>query len=250
MERCCFPFSCFPWRGVENKENVENRKTRKTGESVVMRIREKALPLQIYQITIEMNQNEINALAASVQAEARKVIDESGIVAVWQSAGCRVNLVGSVRMGLLISNRDIDLHVYSRDITEESTFAIGAKMAALPGVTELTAINGLHTDEHCMAWHVKYQAKSGEVWKFDIIHIEEASTYDGYFERMADRIVEVMTPRQRDIILRLKSETPSEETIRGVEYYEAVLADGVESMAALREWLVTHRSKPPYYWIP
>ena len=197
-----------------------------------------------------MNQNEINALALSVQSEAHNVLATSSIASVWREAGCKVNLVGSLRMGLLISHRDIDLHVYSRNITEESTFAIAAKIASLPGVVDLKAINGLRTDECCMAWHVNYVAENGTEWKFDIIHIEEGSTYDGYFERMADRIVEVMTPQQRDTILRLKYETPGGETIRGVEYYEAVIADGVDSLSGLREWIITHRSKPPYYWIP
>lgn len=206
--------------------------------------------MQIYLIAIMMNQNEINKLALANQAQARKVLAESGIRDVWEDVGCRVNLIGSLRMGLLASHRDIDLHVYSANITEESTFAIAAKMSALPGVTEITSINGLHTDEHCMAWHVKYNCADGETWKFDIIHIEAGSKYDGYFEHMADRILEVMTPSQRDTILRLKFETPTDEIIHGVEYYEAVIAGGITTLADIRGWLIPHRSRPSYYWIP
>lgn len=197
-----------------------------------------------------MNQREINDLATANQEKARKVLATSGIPEVWEKAGCRVNLIGSLRMGLLASHRDIDLHVYSAGITEESTFAIAAKMSALQGVTEITSINGLHTDERCMAWHVKYKAADGEIWKFDIIHIEAETKYDGYFERMAERIMAVMTPRQRDTILRLKFETLDDEIIHGVEYYEAVIADGITTLDGLRHWLTAHRSRPPYYWIP
>ncbi|MDE6484401.1 MAG: phosphoglycerate mutase family protein [Duncaniella sp.] len=197
-----------------------------------------------------MNQKEINDRALACQQEARRVLAESGIAEVWEKAGCRVNLVGSLRMGLLAAHRDIDLHVYSSGITEQSSFAIAAAMSAIEGVIEITSINGLHTSEHCMAWHVKYKASSGETWQFDIIHIETGTEYDGYFERMADRIVQVMTPSQRDTILRLKFATPPGETIHGVEYYEAIIADGVTTLADLRRWVTAHRAKPPYYWMP
>ena len=67
---------------------------------------------------------------------------------------------------------------------------------------------------------------------------------------MADRIQEIMTEEQRNTILRLKYETPEDEKIRGVEYYEAVIADGVDTLEQLRIWLIAHRKKPNYYWIP
>ena len=197
-----------------------------------------------------MNQKEINALAAAKQREALKVYAESGIPEIWETAGCMVNIIGSLKMGLLITHNDIDLHVYSKNITEESTFRIASGMSALPGVVDMTCINGLHTDEHCMAWHVKYRADDGEIWKFDIIHIEEGSQYDGFFENMAKRISETLTERQRETILRLKFETPQNEEIHGVEYYEGVIADNVNTIDELRKWVVAHRKKPPYYWIP
>lgn len=196
-----------------------------------------------------MNQTKLNDLARKNQEEAYRVLEESSIRDVWESSGCRVNVIGSLRIGLLASHKDIDLHVYSSGITEASTFAIAAKMAALPGVMEMTCINGLHTDEHCMAWHVKY--KSGtDIWKFDIIHIEAGTEYDGFFERMAERIISVMTPLQRDTILHLKFTTPEDEEIHGVEYYEAVIEYGISNLDDLREWVIAHRKKPPYYWIP
>lgn len=111
-------------------------------------------------------------------------------------------------------------------------------------------LGGLHTDEHCIAWHVFYKADDGEIWQFDIIHIEEETEYDGYFERMADRIVEVMTQEQRDLILQLKFETPEGKDYHGVEYYEAVIADGITTMAEFEKWVTEHRKKDSNYWIP
>ncbi len=197
-----------------------------------------------------MTQNEINALASTAQQRAREVLDESGIAGIWQRAGCRVNLVGSMRMGLLAAHRDIDLHIYSRGITEESSFAIAAHIAAQPGVVELKCINGLHTDEHCMAWHAIYSGSEGERWQFDMIHIEEGTEYDGFFERMADRIAAVMTEDQRNAILRLKFEASDSHDFHGVEYYEAVIAHGITTVDGLSKWVADHRKQKPYYWIP
>ena len=78
-----------------------------------------------------MNQEEIFNLCFANQERAKRVLMESGIADVWEQSGCRVNLVGSLRMGLLASHKDIDLHVYSKGITEESSFAIMAQIAKL-----------------------------------------------------------------------------------------------------------------------
>lgn len=198
----------------------------------------------------KMDQKEINSLACLRREEGMRVLAESRIAEIWEQAGCRVSIVGSLRMGLLISHRDIDLHVYSSGITAGGSFAIMAKIADNPRVTEIRCINGLGTDEHCIAWHLYYKADDGEMWKFDIIHIEAGSRYDGYFERMADRIVAAMTDEHRDIILRLKSDAEEDCDIHGVEYYEAVIAYGIHSAESLRRWVADHRKKPPYYWIP
>lgn len=197
-----------------------------------------------------MDNGEIRGLAQANQAEARKVLKESRIAEVWENAGCRVNLVGSLRMGLLASHRDIDLHVYSEGITTAESFSIMAKIAENPNVLDIKCINGLHTDEHCISWHINYRASDGVVWKFDIIHIEGGTEYDGYFERMADRIMEVITPEQRDLILKLKFETPEGCDFHGVEYYEAVIAGGIQNFQELEKWVALHRQKPQYYWIP
>ncbi len=185
-----------------------------------------------------------------MQARAREVLAELGIVGILEDAGLRVNLIGSLEMGLLAAHRDIDLHVYSPGVTTEFSFAVMAKVARDQRVTEIKCINGLHTDERCIAWHVLYKAADGETWQFDIIHIEAGSRYDGYFERMARRICDVMTEKQRDTILRLKFETSETCDYHGVEYYEAVIADGVEDAAQLADWVNIHRQKPPYYWVP
>lgn len=196
-----------------------------------------------------MNKQNIIDLAIANQRKAHRVLKESTIADIWENNGCRVNIIGSLRMGLLASHRDIDLHVYSSMVTEESSFAIAAQIAKIPGVEEIKCINGLHTEEHCISWHILFKYEE-ELWQFDVIHIEEGTKYDGYFEKMADRIVEVMTPAQKETILRLKFETPPDKDYHGVEYYEAVIADGITDMSEFEDWIISHRRKPEYYWIP
>lgn len=181
---------------------------------------------------------------------AMEVLEASGVKSVWEQAGAEVRLVGSLRMGLIAKHRDIDLHVYSTGITEESSFAIASQMAKNPDIVEIKCLNGLHTDEHCIAWHLQYKMSDDEIWQIDIIHIEKGSQFDGYFEKMADRIVERLTPEVKERILSMKYNTPDDEEIHGVEYYEAVIADGVTNLQELKEWLKTRRSIPAYYWMP
>jgi len=188
--------------------------------------------------------------AEEAAKRAYEVLEESRVASIWEGAGAEVRLVGSLKMGLLAKHRDIDLHVYSAGITEEQSFAVAAQMAKNPKVAEIKCLNGLNTDEHCIAWHLQYKMQEHEIWQIDIIHIEKGSLYDGYFELMAERIMSRLTPEIKNAILAMKYETPDNEEIHGVEYYEAVIADGIRSIADLREWLKIRRAKPFYYWMP
>ncbi len=181
---------------------------------------------------------------------ALRVLDESGIKDIWEQAGCRVNIVGSLKMNLMAKHKDIDLHVYSSQISAESSLAIVSQIAKLSRVKEIKCINGLNTDERCMAWHILYESENDGIWQFDIIHILEGSRYDGYFEDMANRITDILNDEKRETILMLKFETPLDKDYKGVEYYEAVIADNVRNMDEFEKWVVLHRSKPPYYWMP
>ena len=87
-----------------------------------------------------MNQEEIFNLSFANQERAKRVLMSSDIANVWEQNGCRVNLIGSLRMGLLASHKDIDFHVYSKDITEESSFAIAAQIAKLPMFLKLSVL--------------------------------------------------------------------------------------------------------------
>lgn len=83
-----------------------------------------------------------------------------------------------------------------------------------------------------------------------MIHIREGSRYDGYFERVAERISAVMTDEMKLAILTLKNETPDMEKIMGVEYYQAVIRDGVRSYPEFEEWRRFHPVTGVVEWIP
>lgn len=105
--------------------------------------------------------------------------------------------------------------------------------------------------KRCIAWHLNYRCADGEVWKFDIIHIEAGTRYDGFFEQMAERIKSRLSPELRDVILELKYSTPDDMKISGVEYYEAVIDNNVRTLPELYEWLDRHRAMENRgYWMP
>ena len=195
---------------------------------------------------------EIKQISAQFQDKAKQILKESKFIENLERNGLKVNLIGSLRMGLMVNHRDIDLHIYSQDITIESSFQVISKLAANPNVREALFINGLNTDEHCVEWHLKYRDDENKIWQIDIIHIEEGSRYDGYFEKMADRISEIMTTSQKDTILKLKylSSLDNEMQIHGVEIYEAVIDKGIEDFEELKEWVKKRRMKDSYFWTP
>ena len=51
-------------------------------------------------------------------------------------------------------------------------------------------------------------------------------------------------------ILTLKNETPDMEKIMGVEYYQAVIRDGVRSYPEFEEWRRFHPVTGMVEWIP
>lgn len=189
-------------------------------------------------------------LAEKNQKRAWNVLRELNLIEFWESRGCRANLIGSLKMGLLVKHLDIDIHVYSRNLTEEKSFAIVSQLAKNQGIKEIRCINGLFTEEHCIAWHLTYEDERKELWQIDIIHIEEGTQYDGFFEKMAERINDKLTQKQKDTILRLKYETPDEEEIHGVEYYQAVMEYDVDTLEKLRQWVKQYRNPDGLYWMP
>lgn len=189
-------------------------------------------------------------LAKRNQQKAWEIIEDTRIVRIWEGIGAKVNLVGSLRTELLMKHRDIDFHIYTSPLDLSASFRAMAELAENTSVKKIEYTNLLHTAEACIEWHAWYQDMEGELWQMDMIHIQEGSRYDGYFERVAERISAVLTDEMRLAILKLKYETPDTEKIMGVEYYQAVIQDGVRSYPEFEEWRRLHPAVGVVEWMP
>ncbi len=197
------------------------------------------------------NTQEILTLAAANQRRAGEILDELRLRELWQEAGARAEVVGSLRSGLLCRHLDIDLHVYTpAPLRVEESFAVMARIARNPRIRRIEYANLLDAEDCCLEWHAQYEDRDGRVWQIDMIHMEEGSPWAGYFERVADRIAAVLTAETREAILRLKYETPEGEKIPGIVYYRAVLEGGVRDAAAFENWLENHPAEGIMKWIP
>lgn len=193
---------------------------------------------------------EILELAARNRQRAWEIIRQTGVFEAWHSIGAEVHPVGSLNMGLLVKHRDIDLHVYTDRLIAAESFRAMGQLAEREGIRQLTFRNLAATDEACFEWHALYADAAGEEWTMDMIQILRGSRYDGYFERVAERIAAVLTDQTREAILRLKYETPDTEQIMGIEYYQAVLRDGVRSYDEFMEWRRRHSPAGIIEWMP
>lgn len=189
-------------------------------------------------------------LAIWNQRRAWAVVENTRVIPIWESIGAQVNLVGSLRTGLLMKHRDIDFHIYTSPFSLSDSFQAMMKLAENKSVIKIEHVNSLDTEEACMEWHAWYRDEENELWQIDMIHILKESRYDGYFEKFADRLSAVLTDETKLAILRLKYETPETEKIMGVEYYQAVVRDGIRTYADFMAWRQQHPTTGIVEWMP
>lgn len=188
--------------------------------------------------------------AREAQRRAREIIRDTNVEQIWRESGAEIRLVGSLSMGLLMNHRDIDFHIYSSPVTVAGSFGAMTRLAEHPAIERIEYANLLRTPEACIEWHAWYRDRDERLWQLDMIHIEKGSRYDGYFERMAERISAALTDTTRETILRLKYQTPPSEKIMGIEYYRAVLAGGVRSYPEFERWREKHPVSGIVEWMP
>ena len=189
-------------------------------------------------------------IALANRQKAHEIITSANIYKIWESVGAEVHLVGSLSMGLMMKHRDIDFHIYSSPLSLSDSFKAMAILAENPRIKKIECANLMHTEEACIEWHTLYEDTEGKIWQIDMIHIQKGSHYDGFFEKMAERISAVLTPETRETILRLKYETPDNLKVMGVEYYEAVIRDGVRTYSQFMEWRRNHPVEGIVEWMP
>ena len=196
-----------------------------------------------------MTSDNIELIANNNLQKAMLIIEKSGVRQTWEAIGATVNQVGSMAMGLLMKHRDIDFHIYTDKLDIAESFEVMKKICANPAVTRMEYRNLADTEEACLEFHVWFMLDDEE-WQIDMIQILKCSRFDGYFEHVAQRIKAVLTPEIRRTILELKYQTPDNEYIMGIEYYQAVIADGIRSYPEFMEWRKTHPANGIISWCP
>ncbi len=197
-----------------------------------------------------MSENDFLEMARNNQKKAFDIIRKLKIYENWEVIGAKVNLIGSLKTGVLMKHLDIDFHVYTTDLKIEDSFKAIGGIACNKGVMKVIYMNLLDHKDACLEWHMFYQDDDGREWQIDMIHIVKGSYYDGYFEKVADRINQCATDGQKERILRLKYETPETFQIPGIEYCQAVLQEDVKSFNELLEWRKNKPVKDIIEWLP
>lgn len=182
------------------------------------------------------------------QKRAWEVVRKSRLVPLWEGIGAKVNLVGSLKIGVLGKHLDIDFHIYTPELKLGQSFDIMAQIAENLGAKSCQFINSAATEEECFEWHLTCADSDNQLWQIDIIQIKQGSKYDGWFENLAEKIKAVMTEEQKQTILKLKFETPENIKISGMEYYKAVIQDNVTDMDELLEWREKHHFSGIIEW--
>ena len=193
---------------------------------------------------------DIIELAEQNQQNAWKLLDETGIIPAWERIGATVHLVGSLKSGLLMKSRDIDLHIYTGKLDITESFSVMQELAERLKLKEIQYKNLVHTEEECIEWHALYEDQELHTWKFDLIHIRKGSKYDGVVENVTAAIAKLLTPGLRETILRIKYEVPDGVMIPGIEIYPAVFTGGVRSYVELERWRQEHPLTNSLDWLP
>jgi hypothetical protein len=193
---------------------------------------------------------DILAISERNQKHAWDIIKETGIIKIWESFSATINLVGSLKTGLLMKNRDIDFHIYSDPFSLSDSFTAIYTLAKNPRIKRIEYINLLDTNELCVEWHAWYLDKENELWQIDMIHILKESAYAGKFEIVADRIISVLTKETKYAILSIKNEIPQNMKIMGIEIYQAVIQYGIRNYQDFIKWREKQNHKGIIDWMP
>ena len=100
---------------------------------------------------------DIHELARQNQQSAWKVLEDTCIIEAWERIGATVRLVGSLRTGLLVKSRDIDIHIYTDRLDVGESFSVIRELAERLPLQEIQYRNLIHTEEECMEWHALYK---------------------------------------------------------------------------------------------
>nr|WP_321397934.1 hypothetical protein [uncultured Desulfobacter sp.] len=73
---------------------------------------------------------QIFEMAESIQKDAWQVVHDTNIIDIWSSIGATINLVGSLKMGLLINNNESTYAGHFETVAERITAVLTPEMRA------------------------------------------------------------------------------------------------------------------------
>ena len=76
-------------------------------------------------------------IARKNQQKAWEIIKKINVIPIWEGIGAQINLVGSLRTGLLMKHRDIDFHIYTPSLNLADSFRAMAKLAENTSVKKI-----------------------------------------------------------------------------------------------------------------
>ena len=197
-----------------------------------------------------MEMEDLLKRAKTLEEQAWQVVKDIRLMEVWQSVGATVNVVGSLATGLMMNHRDIDCHIYTNPFSLLDSFAAMARLAENPSIRTISYVNLLDAEDNCLEWHALYESPGGQTWKIDMIHIVVGSPFDGYFEQVAKRVSQALTPDTRRAILAIKDAMPENKNVMGIEIYQAVIQGGVRDIAAFWQWKEKNPETGIITWMP
>ena len=193
---------------------------------------------------------DILKLAEQNQQSAWQILKDARIIPSWERIGATVNLVGSLKSGLLMKSKDIDMHIYTDRLNIPESFSVIQELATRLNLKEIQYKNLIETEEECIEWHVLYEDKDMNIWKFDMIHLRRGSKYDGTVEQVTNAIIKQLTLEIRKKILQIKYEIPDNIAIPSIEIYHAVFTGNVRSYKELEQWRKNNPLTNSLDWLP
>jgi hypothetical protein len=185
---------------------------------------------------------------AELQVEADAIVGALHLDTLLRTAGDPVR-VGSSALGLMV-RRDIDITV----VCERLDPATRRTVAEIAGELMLDSrVGALRFRNDSGVWNIEpqnypdglylgltYRTEKGEDWNFDIWFIDEPDRQPdlGHLKTLLPRL----TDTARETILTIKTELAANAPKGGkpapsAHVYEAVLDDGVSTIAGFEDWL-------------
>jgi hypothetical protein len=180
---------------------------------------------------------ELKIIASNNLNEAQEIIEELKIVEICKEFKCNAHLVGSVAIGLVMDDLNIDFHIYPEEFSIDKVYSLIGKIAVNENITETEYYNFLNTDDKTLDWHLHYLNTNGNKWLIDMIFIRQDSPYIGKAESIINKLNEKITEADKETILKLKQERHKNKLeLRGMEIYKAVMEHKIETIEELIKW--------------